>query len=40
MRHGGKQYGEIICEDYGKELGVLTAAYVTDIEGNIIEVQN
>ena len=40
MRHGGKQYGEIVCEDYGKELGVLTAAYVTDVEENIIEVQN
>jgi len=38
--HGGKQYGQMIQEDYGKEMGVLTAAYVTDPEGNIIEVQN
>ncbi|CUH97805.1 hypothetical protein P22_3951 [Propionispora sp. 2/2-37] len=39
LAHGGEQVGEVICRDYG-ELGVLTAVYARDPEGNIIEIQN
>lgn len=40
IEHGGKHYGKLVRKDYGKEMGVLVARYVTDPEGNIIEVQN
>ncbi len=35
----GKKLGEIIKKDYG-ELGILTAVYAQDPEGNFIEIQN
>jgi len=37
--NGGKKLGEIIKKDYG-ELGILTAVYAKDPEGNFIELQN
>ena len=37
--NGGKKLGEIIKKDYG-ELGILTAVYAQDPEGNFIEIQN
>lgn len=37
--YGGEQLGGLIKRDYG-ELGVLTAVYARDPEGNIIEIQN
>ncbi|MFW6034867.1 MAG: VOC family protein [Halanaerobiales bacterium] len=37
--NGGKKLGEVIKKDYG-ELGILTAVYVKDPEGNFIELQN
>jgi predicted enzyme related to lactoylglutathione lyase len=39
IEHGGKMLGEIIQKDYG-EIGVLTAGYAQDPEGNFIEIQN
>jgi len=39
LQNGGKKLGQIIKKDYG-ELGVLTAVYVQDPEGNFIEIQN
>lgn len=39
LQNGGKKLGQIIKKDYG-ELGILTAVYVKDIEGNFIEIQN
>lgn len=39
LAHGGKQYGEMIIKEY-ETLGVLTAVYISDPEGNLIEVQN
>lgn len=39
LAHGGAQLGELIARDYG-DLGVLTAVYARDPEGNIIEIQN
>jgi len=39
IEHGGKLLGETICKDYG-ELGILTAVYAQDPEGNFIEIQN
>lgn len=39
VEHGGKILGEIINKDYG-EIGVLTAVYAQDPEGNFIEIQN
>ena len=39
LAHGGKQYGEVIIKEY-ETLGVLTAVYISDPEGNLIEVQN
>lgn len=39
LAHDGEQLGEVICRDYG-ELGILTAVYARDPEGNIIEIQN
>lgn len=39
VAHGGKQYGELIIKEY-ETLGVLTAVYASDPEGNLIEIQN
>lgn len=39
LDNGGEQLGELVTKDYG-ELGVLTAVYARDPEGNIIEIQN
>ncbi|NLI93951.1 MAG: VOC family protein [Peptococcaceae bacterium] len=39
IQHGGKVLGEIIKKDYG-EMGLLTAVYTQDPEGNFIEIQN
>jgi predicted enzyme related to lactoylglutathione lyase len=39
LQHGGKMYGEIIQKQY-EGIGLLTAVYATDPEGNIIEIQN
>ena len=39
IREGGKKYGEIICNIVAG-VGLVTAVYVTDPEGNIIELQN
>ena len=39
LAYGGEQLGGLIRRDYG-ELGVLTAVYARDPEGNIIEIQN
>ena len=39
LAYGGSQLGEVIKKDYG-EIGILTAVYVTDPEGNFIEIQN
>ncbi|NTV91106.1 MAG: VOC family protein [Clostridiales bacterium] len=36
---GGKQYGQLV-ENQFEGLGLLTAAYAQDPEGNIIEIQN
>jgi catechol 2,3-dioxygenase-like lactoylglutathione lyase family enzyme len=36
---GGAMLGELIVRDYG-DLGILTAVYARDPEGNIIEIQN
>lgn len=37
--HGGRPYGEVVQNRY-PELGMLTAVYATDPEGNILEIQN
>jgi catechol 2,3-dioxygenase-like lactoylglutathione lyase family enzyme len=39
LAYGGSQLGEVIKKDYGG-IGILTAVYVTDPEGNFIEIQN
>ena len=39
IEHDGKQIGELIKKQY-ETLGLLTAVYVEDPEGNIIEIQN
>lgn len=39
IAHGGKTLGEIITKNYS-ELGLLTAVYAQDPEGNFIEIQN
>jgi predicted enzyme related to lactoylglutathione lyase len=39
LDNGGEQLGELVIKDYG-ELGILTAIYTRDPEGNIIEIQN
>lgn len=39
IKHGGKQLGEVVKKEY-EALGMLTAVYVTDPEGNFIELQN
>jgi len=37
--HGGAMFGEVVRKEYA-ELGLLTAAYVRDPEGNVLELQN
>lgn len=39
LAYGAKQYGEIVKKQY-ETLGLLTAAYISDPEGNLIEIQN
>ena len=39
LEHGGSQMAKVITKKY-ETLGVLTAVYVTDPEGNFIEIQN
>ncbi|MDP4091983.1 MAG: VOC family protein [Bacillota bacterium] len=39
ITHGGKHFGEVVRKEY-PELGLLTAAYTKDPEGNFIELQN
>ena len=39
VEHGGKILGKIIKKDY-KGIGLLTAVYAQDPEGNFIEIQN
>jgi len=39
IKNGGSVLGEIIKRDYG-DLGILTAVYARDPEGNFIEIQN
>ena len=37
--HGGQAYGELIKKEF-TGIGLLRVIYATDIEGNIIEIQN
>jgi catechol 2,3-dioxygenase-like lactoylglutathione lyase family enzyme len=39
LDHGGTQLGELVKRDYGS-LGLLTAVYAADPEGNFLEIQN
>lgn len=39
LEHGGGQLGKVIRKKY-ENIGVLTAVYATDPEGNFIEIQN
>lgn len=39
LTSGGEQLGKIVKKDYGN-IGILTAVYARDPEGNIIEIQN
>ena len=39
IKEGGSILGKIVTKDYG-EMGTGTFAYIRDIEGNIIELQN
>lgn len=39
IEHGGKKLGELIIKEYDG-LGLLTAVYTEDPEGNFIEIQN
>ena len=39
LAYGAKQYGEIVKKQY-ETLGLLTAVYISDPEGNLIEIQN
>lgn len=39
LEHGGSQLGKVIKKEY-VDLGVLTAVYAADPEGNFIELQN
>lgn len=38
LEHGGKKIGEIVAQEYKR--GTSTYIYITDPEGNIIEIQN
>lgn len=39
IEHGGKKIGELVKKQY-EALGLLTAVYTEDPDGNIIEIQN
>lgn len=39
LEHGGKLYGELVQKEV-VGIGILTVAYTTDPEGNIVEIQN
>jgi predicted enzyme related to lactoylglutathione lyase len=39
LTHGGSFYGEIVEKEI-KNVGILTAVYMRDPEGNIVEIQN
>jgi predicted enzyme related to lactoylglutathione lyase len=39
IEHGGRQLGALVQKQY-EALGLLTAVYATDPEGNFIEIQN
>lgn len=39
LEHGGEQLGKVVRKEY-ENIGVLTAVYATDPEGNFIEIQN
>lgn len=39
LEHGGKLYGELVQKEV-VGIGMLTVAYTTDPEGNIVEIQN
>ncbi len=39
LESSGRRLGELIVRDYGC-LGILTAVYACDPEGNILEIQN
>lgn len=39
LEYGGKRFGEIIHKEY-EGIGLLTAVYAQDPEGNFIEIQN
>ena len=39
LENGGSQLGDVVKKDYG-DMGVLTAVYAADPEGNFIEIQN
>ncbi len=39
IENGGKKYGEIIRTEI-EDVGILTAVYTRDPEGNIVEIQN
>ena len=39
LSHGGSYYGEIVEKEL-KDVGVLTAVYMQDLEKNIVEIQN
>lgn len=39
LANGGEKLGDIVRNDYGN-LGILTAVYARDPEGNIVEIQN
>ena len=39
IKNGGRQFGKIVTSEYPK-IGLLTAVYATDPEGNFIEISN
>lgn len=39
LENGGSRLGDVIRKDYGS-MGILTAVYAADPEGNFIEIQN
>jgi predicted enzyme related to lactoylglutathione lyase len=39
LENGGSRLGDVVRKDYGN-MGILTAVYASDPEGNFIEIQN
>jgi len=39
LTNDGEKLGEVVINDYG-DIGILTAVYARDPEGNVIEIQN